>query len=241
MPNDTGKYAGYAINIGSTPKKPLYCGWENGIFRSKPSEAVKPQRRFKMSKKRNNGTKVATTKKTDVVGAVDNDFTNEELTYMAQFISEFSEIGCSLRANGVDEDNGEPVFSLEEVKKVCFGNGSVLTVDLLLPELEYFLCFAEDVPEYIQKGCPYSRVTDRLIRWYSEFFLPRIKRLPSIYASLQSKEEVWEWVKQEAQRAGTDAKRWVRMVVLGQRDQVLGGVVDRIDGIRSTIHRELFG
>ena len=159
------------------------------------------------------------------------------LTFCANFINRFAEVYVA------SNNGGEPYFCLSDVEVVCTGNNMAETRDLLtLPSenLGGFVLSATEVSEHIRKGSPSPQVAEALVGWFEAYYMPRIRRLPDIYRKLLSDKKTWQWLTKEADRIGTTVEDWVRMQVLGLRDQLLDGIATKINKIKSAIECVLF-
>ena len=185
----------------------------------------------------------AATKKMQV-GMVDDTsrpLTTTDLNFVTLFINGFSEINVEFA------NDGEPIFAVGKVDQLCLDyakGGTMNFMTLPSPDFEIApsMTFmrATHIPKHVREWSPSQRVAEYLIRWFNEFYLPRIKRLPNIYRRLQSEAGTWEWLEKEAERVGLSAECWVRMHILGGRDRLLDGVAKHITEIKTTINDELF-
>ena len=189
--------------------------------------------------KNSSGTKAAATKKADcTIADRRTHLTSAEQTHAAKVIIGLSEIYV-----GFSDYEEKPYFDIGSAKRACMCNGAVGASDMLtlpLPKNNIIVATVANVLEYIRAGSPTPQVGEVLVDWFDEFYLPRIKRLPSIYRRLQSETKVWRWITTEAKRVGTTANDWVRTQALGQRDLIKDVITGWIDSIKSAISDELF-
>ena len=192
----------------------------------------------KVKKSNKNMQANATTRKAgNKVAGTQKHLTPAELTFVAKFIADFSEIYVT------SEKGEEPRFSSSEVEMVCSGEHKTWTRDLLILPVENLGCFvlsAKEVQEHIRKGSPSLLVGEVLVSWFNEYYLPRIKRLPNIYSKLLSNKKTWKWLEKAASLDEMYVDNWVRIQILGQRDRLLDGIVKRINEIKYAIECELF-
>ena len=158
--------------------------------------------------------------------------TPAELNYAANVISRFSEIHVD-----VYDDEVSHYFCLDNVISACTGKG---TIDKPVILTSASSISASEIPIYIEEISPTPQVAEVLVNWFEVFYLPRIKKLPSIYAELVSDEQTWGWLANEADQAGISVDDWIRMYVLEQRDRLLDGIAKRINEIKRTIDDVLF-
>ena len=181
----------------------------------------------------------AVTKKAQVANVEDTQvyLTPAELTHVANFIIGFSEIRVPFPGS-----DGEPYFRIDNVKPVCAGKYTADTVNRLTlePNVGCPLVSASHVMEYIREGSPTPQVAEVLVKWFDEFYLPRIKRLPDIYKKLCSDTKTWRWLILETDRVGMTVNDWVRLVALGHRDRLVDGIVNRVNKIKCNIGDVLF-
>ena len=128
--------------------------------------------------------------------------TLDELNVVARLISDFSEEVFPIF---LDDDGKTIYFPDRIVRKVmteCY-TGDWLEVDggdeqEGDPWCGYTLLSAEEVVSDVQETHLPQRVKEAFVKWFTRYYLPRIRYAPDIYADMPSSERKWIEAMQEA-------------------------------------------
>ena len=170
--------------------------------------------------KKSAGIQVDATMEKALVTAVENTcvpLTPEELIFGAQFIAGFQEMNVRFW----DEI---PFLFIGNLEKVCPGWNAAGKIDFPLATMgrtDIAAVSAVHVPDFIRAVSPSPRVAEYLMRWFEEYYKPRVGQLPSIYRRLRSERATWGRLEEQANRADILAEDMLQQLLVGGHDQLL--------------------